>query len=459
MARIVATQDTTEVIMRKLEDKKRRLTRELLAIVSLFALLISAPACMEGSEPAGAQVYYFSALERDAFVPAAIVDRGSNLPPEELAQLEPIFTSFDTNAEQLFKQADIDTRIESIENAYLSAGRYIELLGIYREDIKRQGLDKSPGATRLLWGLIRLGQEPQSKKLAVELVRARPQSADAWFLYGAYWIKYAAEDKDAAKRVVLGWSSAVDIDPRYRGFEGIDASTIRREVSRLRQESGVTAEQLGELQRDLLVAPNTEKAGLTPPPEAQAGDVVRTAQAIATAQGVPAQVEPEVPQQGADMGASVESDPSIAREPPVEQARQSEQTAEQGLLLALAEVSSKRAQGDEAAALVLLRAALTKSLPDGKIERASDVLKRDVDLFSLVRLAWGLDHDRSGAGRLFRQIAERPVSRSMTLYKYAMFAQNELEDRPLTRTLLEKLKAQDAEFAARYKVDALLGAL
>ena len=203
--------------------------------------------CTEGSEPRGEQVYYFSALEQDTFKSHPLLAPRPEVPAEELAQLEAIFESFDANAERLFAQPDIDDRLDSIEHAYMRAGRYFELLAHYRDDIERQGVAKSPAAPRLAWALMRLGQEDQSSELIARLIAARPLDPAPWFLYGARSMNEATTDREAAVRAVLGWREAPRLDPNYRGFEDISAGVMLRQATRYQLQHDIKESELEEL--------------------------------------------------------------------------------------------------------------------------------------------------------------------------------------------------------------------
>lgn len=452
--------------MRKGEEQEGRLFWGRLAarrgaLALAFAASVALPACFEkGSEPTGEQVYYFSSLERDSWRPYTLIDQPpSPLSPEELAQLEPIFAGFEQNAERLFTQPDIDGRLESIENAYIRASRYLDILPYYSADIERQGLQKSPAAPRMLWALIRLGQEDQAKAFARELVLARPDDAGAWFLYGAYWIKFAAEDEDAAARVVFAWSKAVELDPSYRGFEGIDARTMRREISRLKVEQSITPTKLDAIGAEL----RTTGAGGAI--RAASGHVLRAVMVSRNgieAQLVRAPVEPpaaeavESPPGQDEPGEGVEE--RAAQVAPAPSDAAPERTARQELLLGMAQAKLDLASGKEPGARATLTRVLGEALPGGKLEEAVSVLDRGTDRFSLVRLCWQLDVDRNGAARLFRAFATKDVEEisSMALYKRVRFAADELEDYALARELIDALKQKDADFAARQKVDELL---
>lgn len=448
--------------MRKREEYEGRLfwqecaTPLCRSLALALTLCVMSTACFEqGSEPTGEQIYYFSSLERDSWRPYTLIDQPpSQLTAEELAQLEPIFDGFEKNAERLFTQPDIGQRLEAIENAYIRASRYLDVLPYYRADIDRQGLQKSPAAPRYLWALIRLGQEEQAKTFARDLVLARPNDADAWFLYGAYWIKFAASDEDAAARVVFAWSKVVELSPSYRGFEGIDASTMRREISRLKIDHTLTPARL-----DRLAAELDEKSGAR-------GVRVASEQVLgarlSALQATIASVTPVEPFEAPDLDPVEEQNVEEQVEEQVSEVPSSEpapsKTAQQKLLLGMAQAKLDLASGKEQSARATLTRVLGETLPGGKLEEAVNVLERGTDRFSLVRLCWQLGVDEGGASRLFRAFATKDLDgvSSMALYKRARFAADDLNDYALAKELVTALKQKDAEFAKRHDVDALI---
>ncbi len=455
--------------MRKCEE---RMMRFFCVGVVWSTALFGATGCMDqGSEPTGEEVYYFSSLERDKWQPREIIDQSSaQISPEELEQLKPIFAGFEKNAEQLFEQPDIDKRLEAIENAYIRSGRYLKILSFYKTDIERQGVSKSPAAPRFLWGLIRLGQESQARDFAQKLVGARPDDADAWFLFGAYWIKFAAADSEAAKKVVAGWRRTVELNPAYLGFEGIDAMTMRREIARLKSEhrlkdadiDAMIAELAGSGEERAVVASEQQvqdalvaaKTGVGPVKE----EAVVDAPAVDTPPGESVKEEASPSEDAAksltDNGIKAPPSEDIK---PREQETAPERSVQQQLLLAMAEANLMWSSGEQAQARARLQEGIKNALPEGKIENAGAVLTRGVDQFSLVRACWKMELDRTGAAKLFRGLAQGDEKiTSMALYKRVRFAVDELNDYALGKELIAKLKAQDSDFAARYKVDSLI---
>lgn len=204
--------------------------KSLLTLPLLLTLMGSA--CTQGSEPNGRPIVSRGALERDVYESTVMQDPGTGITREELERYAQIFENFEASAPAILASDEMGERLESIERVYMSSGRYLELVAMYRKSTDERGMARGAAPIRLAWAMVRLGQDRESRELVEQLLKVRPANPDVWFLLGAIWIKEASGSKDAAERVVMAWRKVLQLDADYVGFEGISAQTLRRELER-----------------------------------------------------------------------------------------------------------------------------------------------------------------------------------------------------------------------------------
>lgn len=423
--------------------------------------LLTAIACGEGSEPVGSSTVYLSALEDDKLEHSVIIDPGTGVDPKEIERYKPIYTNFEANAEVLLRRPDIDKRLPAIEEAYTMSGRYLDVVSIYKRDVDKHGVAKSPATGRLTWAMIRLGQEPQAKQLIAEQLQARSQDPLSWFLLGAYWIKYANESEDAAKRVVLGWSKAQQLDPNFVGPEGINAPTLQREVQRFAPKAGFKPGELEALaasltKRDVTTEPPTpaqpsQPLDLTDTPEGASTQPEPTTQPDGE-QPVAPPTQPEAEPVDAEETEAkpVEAKPIATK--PVE----TKQPAKEPLVLLNARARMAMSSGEKMQASGYLAQAIATHAPDGKLDSLPNADAPARQIMETIQLAWQLGQDKNAAARAFRAFAKKSGLDGKLLYEAAMFAWRELEDRPTAVELLERLQKEDPESAKKFGAAALI---
>ena len=437
--------------------------------------LLTALACGEGSEPVGSSTVYLSALEDDKLEHSVIIDPGTGVDPKEIERYKPIYTNFEANSEVLLRRPDIDKRLPAIEEAYTMGGRYLDIVAIYKRDVDKHGVAKSPAAGRLTWAMIRLGQEPQAKQLITEQLQTRSQDPLSWFLLGAYWIKYANESEDAAKRVVLGWSKAQQLDPNFVGPEGINAPTLQREVQRFAPKAGFKPGELEALAASL----TRRDAAAEPPTPAQPSQPLDLTD---TPEGAPTQPEATQPETAPEPTAqpdgerpvevptqpeaapveaeSVEAEKAEAQpvetKPAVAKPAEPKQPAREPLVLLNARARMAMSSGEKMQASGYLAQAIATHAPDGKLDSLPNADAPARQIMETIQLAWQLGQDKNAAARAFRAFAKKSGLDGKLLYEAAMFAWRELEDRPTAVELLERLQKEDPESAKKFGAAALI---
>lgn len=434
-------------------------------IIASAPLLLIASACVEGSEPTGRPTITRGALEQDVYESTVILDPGTGTSQDEIDKLGPLFESFEKNAPRLFRQGDLGPRIEMIERAYMTSGRYMDLVAMYKKDVDEHGLRQGPTAIRLTWAMVRLGQEDEAKRLLGELLVLRPKNPDVWFLYGAYWIKYARSSSDAAKKVVLAWRKVVELDPQFSGFEGINAPTLKRETDAIAKGTRILP---GEL--ELLEATLTTKAKDTPKGEATTTDKPTpvVAEGEEATPGTDGQTPPENAP-GEEVAVEVpptETTPAVVAtnedtEPVEETAPAEEAPVAKGpepLTVLMGRAQMALSQGDQNGAAGFVKTAILTHSPEGAFDKLVDTEQSSRDIFTLIRLAWQTSQDRNGAARAFRKLAERAQGeKDATLtYEMAMFAWKELEDRPVAIRLFEHFAKLDPARAGAMNIDKVI---
>lgn len=394
-------------------------------LLSLGCALLTS--CAEGSDPLDPVTQTFSALEEDRFAPRVIVDPGPEVLKDDAARVKPVLEGFERNADEILTRGDLAQRIALIESAYMISGRYMDLLVIYQQHVAKHGAASS-AAPRLVWSWLRLGQEKRAGELAAQLLKARPDDATAWFLQGAYWVRYAADDVEITRDVIMAWKKTLALDPVFIGFDEIDAPTLKAEIERMNASLKMTDAQAAEraaahLAKLLSAAPQPPT---TPPVE----------QPPVAAQPPVVEQPPTIPQ------------PPVVEQPPV--VAQPQAPAPLALTLARAQLAADSGQRDQAVGY--LREARLRHLPGPDLVaaiQAQGAALTNADLIAFLEVSWRLEQDRPALARATREAAKRPGMTGPQLWSLALFSLRQLEDRPLTGQLLDRLEREHPEDAKR----------
>lgn len=427
--------------------------RQTIAILSALVLL-GLGACTRGVEPtSGAGVVYFSALEPDTYSPTVLADLGPPITAQERQIIEQAHVAPFLKAPRAYLDAPrAGDRLERVETAFVAVGRLLELVAIYRDEVKARGLD-SPVTPRLAWWYIRLGQEGAARELVESYARAKPEDGTAWFLLGALWMRGLNTDAKAAALVLLAWERAIELDPHLRGFERFGADAVRSQLAMLRQRAPLTPEQRALLQAQLTAslqrkpeppkpdtsAPDAPKPD-APKPDAKAPD----AQPTPAAAGV---APTPTPADGAKAPDTATSASTSTKTP---------DAASKNVRVLIARAQLATTSGDAQAAATHTREALAAA--GGDLLKAAE--GRDADeAFRLIQLTVAtatLEADKNRAAAAFRKLIARQGLSPSLRYELAVFALRQLEDRATARALLQGVKADDPERARALGVDALL---
>lgn len=409
-------------------------------LLSLGCALLTS--CAEGSDPLDPATQTFSALEEDRFAPRVIVDPGPEVLKDDAARVKPVLEGFERNADEILTRGDLAQRIALIESAYMISGRYMDLLVIYQQHVAKHGAASS-AAPRLVWSWLRLGQEKRAGELAAQLLKARPDDATAWFLQGAYWVRYAADDVEITRDVIMAWKKTLALDPVFIGFDEIDAPTLKAEIERMNASIKMTDAQAAEraaahLAKLLSAAPQ--------PPTEPIPLPIEEPVPLPVEDPIPPPIEDPIPPPAADPIAPPTADP-IA--PPTEQPV-AQPPAPLALTLARAQLAADSGQRDQAVGY--LREARLRHLPGPDLVasiQAQGAALTNADLIAFLEVSWRLEQDRPALARATREAAKRPGMTGPQLWSLALFSLRQLEDRPLTGQLLDRLEREHPEDAKR----------
>lgn len=389
----------------------------------LVLLLCLSLGCTEGLLPDQREVVYFSGLETDRASATSIPDRGPQVSKSQQDVYDPILDGFEKNYPQLLKRPDIKNQIERIESVYVGSGRYLELVSIYQQDFKANGM-QSNVIDRLAWGYIRLGMQKQAREVLDMLQEARPRDSDVWFLEGAFWLQWDPDELESQQQFVAAWERALSLDPDYRGFEGIRAADMERQLERVKQRIGPEnlispVERAVDLASEaVLQAPRVALARVKPKPVVPIPDDVEEPPAEALPEGEPA--GEETPPAAAEASPEREYKLKVAR----------------GELF-LSQGEFKKAEDAFIAARTLV--------PNGFAAE-----------FGQLRAGWGVESARNRVSARARKLAERNDLTARQTYELGLFAYSKMSDRDLARSLWTRTRELDAALAGRVGIDALL---
>lgn len=411
---------------------------------SLFASILLAAACGQGAAPETPSPVYLSPLEQDTYTPTPLPDPGSGVSEEELKRFGDLFGGVEQNADALFNRPDVEDRLDLVERAYLSASRYQDLVAMYAQHVQKHGTS-SRIAPRLAWAWIKLGQEQRAEQLVTALLNADRSNPNHWFLYGAHWLREAETNPEAATRVVIAWRELIKLAPGFMGFDGIDATAVRREIEVQQRRQLTDKDKLKAIEQELLTA--TPSPTQPEQPEQPAQPEQPTPQPEpATEQAPTPAVEEVAPPQPTPAPQAAPTPPPAAKpaqDPP-------------SVLIVKAQLAMSSRALDQAS-LHMERA--YRQLIQGHADLATALKAQPADqlhqLMTFIQLDWELGRDKNDTARAARALFERQDLSAPTLYEAAMFSLRKLEDKALTKTLIERLKAKDAAYYQRSGAAAL----
>lgn len=369
----------------------------------LVLIMLGGMGC-EAALPEPTPLRYFAAVQLSAPSATDLPDPGPNITQTELDTFEPIVEGFQKNHELLLGQSDVREQLDRIENVYIATGRYLELVGIYQRDVAEKGA-KSHAAARLGWAYIRLGQEKPAKELVALLKTEESERAMAFFLEGAGHLQWDAGSEGSNQGLYRAWSRALELNPNFKGFEGISAAQMRAQLERLKP-------QLGE-PVDALALAQERVQGVT-------------AAALAATAVKPTEAEPEVP----------------AVEPEVPAAEPDDPERQYRITVARAELALNEAKYQEAEELFIQAKAL---VPNGFAAE-----------FGHLRAGWGQEGARPRIRPRFEELAKRDDLTGRQAYDLGIFLLNVVQDKALAAGVLNRVKTLDPELAGRVNIDKIL---
>jgi Flp pilus assembly protein TadD len=370
-----------------------------------------------GQAPTSADgVTYFHPLQAEEPLVEPVQDPGPPVKTEEMEGYSQIMEGFRANAEVLFRRADIEKRLDQIEQVFVSTGHYLELVSIYQRVVEKQGYD-TPAAPRLAWALVRLGQRQQAKTLIDDLKEARPEDADVHFIDGAYWLNQARESREAAARTVLAWQKTLELDPDYEGFEEASASNIQTQIDRLRQQIGAPPSEVLKQAKPPKPAPEKPKAD----GESALAESKQT-QSRQAPEPEPTSAEPADEPEGPEKVAEAPDDEAEQRKPSPDSVR-------------LTRASLAVSEGDLEQA---------RNLYESVLEDDSDHLRAQ---FGLLKVR---QRDGAAAESLAeeaRSLLDHPKLDAQTAYNIGLFARAKLDAEELAESFFDVVRTKDPAFA------------
>lgn len=379
----------------------------------LVLMMLGGMGC-EAALPEPTPLRYFAAVQLSAPSASDLPDPGPTISQTELDTFEPIVEGFQKNHELLLAQSDVREQLDRIENVYIATGRYLELVGIYQRDVAEKGA-KSHAAARLGWAYIRLGQEKPAKELVALLKTEESERAMAFFLEGAAHLQWNAGTEESNQELYRAWSRALELDPSFKGFEGISAAQMRAQLERLKPQLGEPVDALSLAQERI--------QGVT-------------AAALAATAPAPAEVEPEVAAVEAEVPAVEPEVPEVPTTEPDDPERQYRIT------VARAELALNEAKFQEAEELFIQAKAL---VPNGFAAE-----------FGHLRAGWGQEGARPRIRPRLEELAKREDLTGRQAYDLGIFLLNVVQDQPLAAGVLNRVKTLDPELAARVNIDKIL---
>lgn len=428
------------------------MTHRLVVLSALIGACFSLTACLEGSAPEDAPVMYLSSLEQDKFQPTQILDPGPPGDPKNNKQFQQLFDGVEKNAQALFDRPGVERQLDLIERAYISAGRYQDLMAMYTKHVDARGA-KSAVAPRLAWALVKLGQDKRARELSASLVKQAPTNATYWFIYGAYWLRFANTSNEAAKKLIVGWEETLKLNPTFTGFDQINAAALKKEVAQQRARLNPNQPELDAIRTQLLGATPKPKQPTDPTTAPTENKVVETPPKTPEQPPTdPTKTNPTTPTKTPEQPPT-EAQPKVVEAPKVVTPPKAEKPA---FALFLTRTVLAKNGNERANAISYLQSA-TKTHLKGDL---SKIIKTDRSISQAnwllyLQLRWSLEMDRNETARVFRAFANRKDLSDVSLVDAAHFAHKQLEDKGTTQQLTDRLKSKNPALYKQMRLDKL----
>lgn len=416
-------------------------------LASALTLTLIGSGCGNGVRPETRDTVRFSALETDEIGPQILDDPGPSASPQQLSTYEPIVQGVRDSRKELFARADVGGQLERIEGVFISTGEYLELVSYYQQHVEEAGPNDDVGR-RLAWALIRLGQMKQARDLIDELMELSPRDPLVHFLDGSYYLQTEGESVDDRKKALAGWERTVELDPDFRGYEGITAAVMKNQMQQMRasippeeaEESGGEA----DAPEAKAVAAARGVLNTANGPVGDDGDAVAGAE---PSDGATAEGEQPEPAEEASAAAEIAGNTEIAENAENAAGEAAERPGadsdrEYKVLVARGEIALSQKKFEEAETFFI---EAKKVRPDGFAAELGQL-----------QAGWGVESARNVVSSRARKLAERDLSGEESL-RLGRFVWTRMQDRQLATKLLEdaKKKAPDRAAAADKLLDAM----
>lgn len=390
-----------------------------------------ASACGEGVQPDQREMVYFTAIETDTLEAQPIEDPGVNLTPAQVTSSEKIVNGFILNHERLLPDVEIERRIESIENVFFALGRFHELMSIYRDDWEKRGTE-SHVADRYAWGLVRMGQRKKSREVVNKLLAARPNEGRIHFIDGAIYLQEQPPKSEDFPKIVKAWKRVLEVEPNYRGYEGINAQMLQVEIDKF----------------EARIVPQTEKTALE-----QAAEIAKAA--------AQEPAEPTEPTEPAEPAEPVEPAEPIEKPEPAEVVEVNAELDEP--IEAPSNPQPPQHNNEQQYRLQIARGQIALGQSDYRAAEEAFILAKGLKPgdfaaeFGHLAAGWGTMSARNDVAAGMRKLAERPDLKPAQRVELGVFLWSKLGRNDLAKAQWEAAKKADPSLAPQ--VDKLLGQL
>lgn len=412
--------------------KGRALGRQI-SLLSLAGLVALAGCGGEGFAANERASVLFSPLRTQTAAPRVLDDPGAPA-KDGIQEIQGIVAEF----EKGMSAGAAAPSMASLESQFIQRGRYLDLVGIYQNMLKKntvqapnEGGASGPSAieVRLARAYLRLGQTRLARQTLDHMIEKNPDSAMTWFLNAAFWLPEAADSPDAAARVVANWQKALDIDPNFVGFDQPNLPSLQEQLAALRARTPADkiATATAELHKKL--NPNAVEKSAAAPAAAAPVEVAKPAPAPAVQ--APEEVAPET---------TAAAEPKAALAPPAPE----KSAPRQRIPYIMAHAHRALAAGQMAQATQLFEQVLA---------RESDHFGAK---FGLIRAGWMNAAKRPALEKSLRELAARSDLKPRDQIEVGRFVYYDLKDPALAISVWERVKKQDAALAKSLGLDMLI---
>jgi tetratricopeptide (TPR) repeat protein len=311
-------------------------------------------------------------------------------------------------------------------------------MAIYQDVVDQRGLD-TEASPRLAWAYVRLGQEQQARELLDKLLEARADDADVHFIDGSFWFNRARESPVAAARTAVAWERALELDPNFKGYEGITAAAMQKQVAQLKSR---LPKSPARMVREAEAQEAAESSG------AGEGGVAAHGGQMPGG-GAMGQMPAENEEEGAEPDAGASDTATAAPAEP------DTGVADTGSAESKADAGAEEEPTKTPVPILLTRADM--ALNQGELDRAESIYGKVLDReegnidarIGLVRLDYKRAPEDGKIVQKVRRIAESDRLTASQAYDLGLFADVKLGETELARELWEKVRALDADYADR----------